>query len=221
MRPIVVCLLLTGLTALAGTAAAQDGITRTWAIAEFGEPLYAEGIEHWPYTAPERAQRGGQVVLGAFGTFDSLNTYILKGQWPDGIGLIDDSLMTGSGDELASLYGLIAETAEYPADRSWVIFHLRPEARYHDGTPITAEDFVFTFETIREHGRPFLQSFYQEVAGVEALDPHTLKFSFHTRDTMKPLIKVASLSPEPRHYWAERDISQTFLEPPLGSGPYR
>ncbi len=215
-------LLTIGLTLLltAAVKAEDHDITRTWALAEFGQPLYQDGIDHWPYANPD-APKGGSIVLGAFGSFDSLNTYVLRGTWAAGIGLTSDSLMVGSSDELASVYGLIAESVEYPADKSWIIFNLRPEARYHDGTPIVAADFEFSFNVIREHGRPFLQSFYEEVASVEVLDDHRLKFRFTTRDTMKPLIKVASLAPEPRHYWAERDISRTFLEPPLSSGPYR
>lgn len=214
---------LCALMSLSGLATAADDqpVTKTWAFAEFGEPLYKDGIEHWPYADPSAAHKGGQVVLGAFGTFDSLNTYILKGQWPNGIDLIYDSLMVGSGDELSSMYGLIAESVEYPEDKSWIIFNLRPEARYHDGTPITAGDFEFAFRVMREHGRPFLKSFYEDVESIEVLDEHRLKFTFKTRDNMKPLIKVAGLSPEPRHYWADKDISQTFLEPQLTSGPYR
>lgn len=205
---------------LSAAHADEQNITRTWAIAEFGEPLYQDGIEHWPYADPD-ALKGGNIVLGAFGSFDSLNTYILRGTWPAGIGLISDSLMVSSGDELATMYGLIAESVEFPDDKSWILFNLRPEARYHDGVPIVAADFEFSFSVIREHGRPFLQSFYEEVERVEVLDDHRLKFHFSTRDNMKPLIKVASLSPEPRHYWETRDISRTFLEPPLTSGPYR
>ena len=86
-------------------------------MAEFGEPLYGPDMRHWPYANPE-APKGGSVVLGAFGSFDSLNTYILRGQWPAGIGFIGDSLMTGSGDELSSAYGLIAESAEYPEEKA-------------------------------------------------------------------------------------------------------
>ena len=218
-------LLLTGSLAAFAQSEGQppasgQNITKTWAIAEFGEPLYDDSMEHWPYANPD-APEGGKIVLGAFGTFDSLNPYILKGQWPSGIGLITDSLMTGSADELSTGYGLIAESVEYPEDKSWIIFNLRPEARYHDGTPITAGDFKFAFNTIREHGRPFLKSFYEDVEGVEVLDDHRLKFTFKTRNNMKPLLKVASLSPEPRHYWQDKDITKTYLEPPLSSGAYK
>ena len=201
---------------------AEQKITRTWAMAEFGEPLYGPDMPHWPYANPD-APKGGSVVLGAFGSFDSLNTYILRGQWPAGIGLISDNLMTGSGDELSSAYGLIAENAEYPEDKSWIVFNLRPEARWHDGQPITADDFKFAFDTIKQYGRPFLQSFYEDVSGIEVLDPHKLKFTFKTRDSMKPLLTVAQSSPLPRHWWNAngRDITKTTLEPLLGSGAYR
>jgi len=198
----------------------EGGITKAWAMTEFGTPLYDSDMAHWPYVDPT-APKGGEVTLGAFGSFDSLNPYILKGDWPQSIGLIADNLMVGSGDELSSAYGLIAESVEYPADKSWIVFNLRPEARFHDGHPITADDFAFTMETIRAHGRPFLKSFYDEVAGWEALDDHRLKFTFTTRENMKPLMNVAGLAPLPRHWWASRDISKTTLEPPLGSGPYR
>ena len=159
---------------------------------------------------------------GRLRRFDSLNTYILRGQWPAGIGVIGDSLMTGSVDELSSAYGLIAESAEYPDDKSWIIFNLRPEARWHDGQPITADDFKFAF-AIKQYGRPFLQSFYEDVSGIEVLDPHKLKFTFKTRNSMKPLLTVAQSSPLPRHWWNAngRDITKTTLEPLLGSGAYR
>ena len=150
------------LTANHQSGSAEE-ITKSWAMAEFGEPLYEDGFDHWPYVNPD-APKGGSVVLSAFGSFDSLNSYILKGEWPRSIGLIGDSLMVGSADELSSVYGLIAETVEYPSDKSWIVFNLRPEAKFSDGTPITASDFEFSFNTIRTHGRPFLKSFYEEVA---------------------------------------------------------
>ncbi len=215
------CPLIAGFVAVASTIAfADDDVTITSAIAEFGDPLYKDGFEHWPYANPDAA-KGGKVVLGAFGSFDSLNTIILKGDWPTSIGLINDTLMVPSADELSVVYGLIAETVEYPADRSWITFNLRPEARYHDGVMITADDFAFRFDTIREIGRPFLKSFYEDVESVEVLSDHRVKFTFKTRDSMKPLLKVAQLSPLPRHFWKDRDISKTTLEPPLGSSGYK
>lgn len=200
-----------------GTASAD--VTKTWSIAEFGEPLYDESMTHWPYVNPD-APAGGSIVLGAFGSFDSLNTYILKGSYPRSIGAVGDSLMIGSADELSSGYGLLAESVEYPDDKSWIIFNMRPEARFDNGSPITAADIEFSFKTIREHGRPFLKSFYDEVVGAEVLDTHRIKFTFTTTDTMKPLMKVAGLSPLSVEYWKDKDISKTFLTPQPASGAY-
>ena len=198
---------------------AQD-VTTTWSMAEFGEPLYDESMTHWPYVNPD-APTGGNIVLGDFGSFDSLNSYILKGEYPRSLGLASDTLMVGSGDELAAAYGLLASTVEYPADKSWIIFNLRPEAHFDNGTPITAADIEFSFKTIREHGRPFLKSFYNEVESVEVLGEHQIKFTFNTIDSMKPLMKVAGLSPLSVEYWKDKDISKTYLTPgPSSSGYY-
>lgn len=194
-------------------------VTKTWAIAEFGEPLYDETMQHWPYANPD-APKGGRIVLSAFGSFDTLNPLILKGEFPSSIGLTFDGLMTPSADELVSSYGLIAESVEYPEDVSWAVFTIRPEARYHDGTPITAGDFVFAFDVIREHGRPFLRSFYEDIERAEAISDRQIKYHFKTRNRMKPLAIIAGSSPLPRHYWAGKDVAKTTLEPPLASGAY-
>lgn len=202
------------------TPAHAQNVIKAWSMAEFGTPLYKQDIEHWPYANPD-APKGGEIVVGAFGSFDSLNTYILKGEWAAGIGRARDSLMAGSGDELASAYGVIAESVEYPDDKSWIIFNLRSNAYYEDGVKISAGDFEFAFDTIRKHGRPFLRSFYADVEGVEVLDELRLKFTMKTRNNMKPLMNVAGISPLPRHHWKTRDISKTTLEPEPASGAYR
>lgn len=198
----------------------DQGIIQSWSMAEFGEPLYDESMLHWPYVNPD-APTGGSIVLGAFGSFDSLNSYILKGETPRSLGLTGDTLMVGSADELSSAYGLLASSVEYPADKSWIIFNMRPEAHFNNGKPITAADIEFSFNTIREHGRPFLKSFYNEVDSVEVLGDHQIKFLFNTTDTMKPLMKVAGLSPLSVEYWKDKDISKTYLTPsPSSSGYY-
>lgn len=205
---------------LSGLSSADDDIVVTWAIAQFGEPLYAGGIEHFPYANPD-APKGGKIVLSSFGSFETFNFYVQKGEWPKTIGLVYDNLMSSSGDEIDGLYGLIAETVEYPSDKSWAIFNLREEAVYHDGMPIVAADFVHTFDVIKEHGRPFVQSFYVDVLSAEALSDRRLKFTFSTRDSMKPITTVAGLSPLPKHYWKDKEITAATLTPPLTSGPYR
>ncbi len=211
---------LAAVLASPGIVQAEEDVVRKTAISEFGEPLYADGIEHLPYANPD-APSGGRTTLSDFGSFDTLNTYVQKGEWPSSIGLVYDQLMTGSGDEIDGMYGLIAESVEYPADKSWAIFNLREQAVYHDGMPIVAEDFVFTFDTIKNHGRPFYRSFFEEVTAAEALSPRRLKFTFSSTDSMKPIMTVAGLSPLPLHYWKGRDVTASTLEPPLTSGPYR
>ena len=197
---------------------AQDTIVKT-AFSQFGEPLYVDA-PYFPYVNPD-APKGGKIVLSDFGSYDTLNYYVQKGEWPDSIGIIYDSLMSKSGEELDAYYGLIAETVEYPEDKSWAIFTLRPEAVYHDGSPILARDFVNSLEAIKEHGRPFMQSFYEEIVSAEALEDRKLKFNFATKDKMKPITIAAGMSPLPVDFWKERDITASTLEPPLTSGPYR
>jgi microcin C transport system substrate-binding protein len=226
-RLLLVALLLPGLL-LPASAREQNAppdvtITKGWAVAEFGEPLYGPDMRHWRYVNPN-APKGGSITLGAFGSFDSLNPIILKGQKVIGLDLITESLMKGSGDEWFSAYGLIAESVEYPRDKSWAIFNLRPEARWHDGQPITAADFVFAWQALSKHGEPFLKFLLEEVAAVQALSPQRLKVHFKTADKIRSLIRVATmLVPQPAHWWTAngRDISKTTLEPPLASGPYR
>lgn len=200
--------------------AAEGDTVKKWAIAEFGEPLYAEGVAHFPY-ANSDAPKGGRIVLSDFGSYDTLNFYVQKGEWPSSIGLVYDDLMTGSSDEIDGLYGLIAESVEYPEDRSWAIFKIRDNAVYHDGKPILAKDFVFALETIKEHGRPFIQSFYEEITRGEALSEREFKVTFATTGSMKPITIAAGLSPLPVHYWEGKDVTASTLVPPLSSGPYK
>ena len=216
----VYCALLYALAVFLPQSVVAEEITKTWAVAEFGEPLYKDGIEHWPYANPD-APKNGSIVLGAFGSFDSLNSYILKDTYPNSISLTSDSLMTGSADELSVVYGLIAETVEFPEDKSWAVFNLRPEAKFSDGAPIRAKDFVFAFDTIRTHGRPFLKSFYEEIESIEAVDDLKLKFTFTTKGSMKPLLAAAGMSPLPSAYWADKDISKTTLDPSPSSSAYK
>ncbi len=197
---------------------AQD-VTTTWSMAEFGEPLYDESMTHWPYVNPD-APTGGNIVLGAFGSFDSLNPYILKGEVVRSISRTIDTLMAGSGDELSSVYGLLAKSVEYPADKSWIIFNLRPEAHFDNGSPITAADIEFSFSTIREHGSPFLKTVYNDVKSAEVLNEHQIKFTFNTTDNMKPLLTVAGLAPLSVEYWKDKDISKTYLTPDPSSSGY-
>src|SRR5690606_10239256 len=134
------------------------GVTTAHALAMHGDPLYGPDFEHFAYVNPD-APKGGTIVLEAGGSFDTFNPYTLKGSPAVGVGLVIETLMTSSGDEAFTEYGLIAETITVPEDRSWVEFSVRPEARWHDGEPITAEDVVFSFNTLMEKGHPFFRAY--------------------------------------------------------------
>ena len=189
-------------------------------LAMHGDLKYDEGFTHFDYANPD-APKGGTVVLSGIGTFDSLNPFILKGQTPSGIGGVFDTLLVSSDDEAFSEYGLIAERVLVPEDRSWVVFELREEARFHDGTPITADDVVFSFETLKEEGHPFYRSYYKNVATVQKEGPHRVRFVFDDGDNRELPLIIGQLPVLSRAYWEPRAFAETTLEPPLGSGPYR
>ncbi len=153
-------------------------------------------------------------------TFNSLNNYILKGDAAQGLELLFDSLMTAAADEPDAVYGLVAESAELAPDGKSVIFHLRPEARFSDGTKLTAEDVAFSFDTLKTKGHPLFRQTLRDVVKAEALDPQTVRYTFDgelVRDL--PLI-VAVLPIFSKAYYTKRPFDETTLEAPLGSGPY-
>ncbi|MDX1594130.1 MAG: extracellular solute-binding protein [Gammaproteobacteria bacterium] len=190
------------------------------ALAMHGSPKYGPGFAHFEYVNPD-APKGGNVRLAAIGSFDSLNPFIIKGEAAAGIGGLYDSLTTASADEPFTRYGLLAESMELAEDRSWIVFTLRPEARWHDGEPITADDVVFTFDLVRREGEPQIRFYYRDIASVEKLDERRVKFTFaSTTNRELPLI-VGEQAILPKHYWEDREFATTSLEPPVGSGPYR
>lgn len=204
-------------------AAAQPHTSRPVngpAMSMYGDLKYPAGFKHFQYVNPE-APKGGDVKLAAFGTFDTLNPFTLKGVPAAGLGEMFDTLMVGSGDEPFSQYGLVAETIETPADRSWVTFTLRPEARFHDGTPMTPEDVVWTFETLRAKGQPFFRSYYAQVTKAEKAGDRKAKFTFGPGDNRELPLILGQLPVLSKAYWSKRDFEKTTLEPPLGSGAYR
>ena len=147
------------------------------AIAMHGAPKYLENFQHFEYVNPQ-APKGGMVVNEAMGTFDSFNSFILKGVPAAGINLIYDSLMVGSSDEAFTNYGLLAQTVVVPEDRSWVTFNLHPEARWHDGKPVTPEDVIWTFETLIKKGHPFYRVYYGDVKNVVKTGDRQVTFNF-------------------------------------------
>ena len=189
-------------------------------IAMHGTPKLAAGFQHFPYVNPS-APKGGRLVLGALGTFDSLNVFSIKGTTPSGLReYVFESLLTRGGDEPFSLYGLIAESIEVPQDRSAITFHLRAEARFSDGTPITPEDVLFSHAVLKDKGWPFHRSYYGKVVSAEKTGPRSIRFTFGTAgDREMPLI-VGLMPILPRHKLDTENFDRTTLEPPLGSGPY-
>ncbi len=193
-------------------------------ISTFGDLRYPADFPHFDYVNPD-APKGGTMSFrgtGASQTFDSLNAFILKGEPAQGLGLLYDSLLVGSADEIDGNYGLVAATLEYPRDRSWVIFDMRPEARFSDGAPITAADVVFTYETLMEQGAPSWRITLQDIATVEALDTHRVKFTFKEGAATRDLPALAGgLAILPKHYYATVEFGESTLVPPVGSGQYQ
>lgn len=209
-----------GLVAFSGRAMAQQGPIRTHALSLLGEPALPADFPHWPWVNPD-APKGGQVTLTALGSFDSLNPFILRGTPAVGLINIYDQLLATSADEASTEYAHLAETIEIPADRMGVSFELREGARWHDGRPITAEDVVFSFETLRAQGRPFFRSYWGDVAEAVAESPRRVTFRFRSNENRELALILGQLYVLPKHFWEGRDFARPLQEAPLGSGSYR
>lgn len=192
------------------------------ALALHGLPKYDAGFTHMAYVKPD-APKGGNINLAQIGTFDNLNPYIIKGLPAAGLGLVYQTLMEKSLDEPLTSYGLLAETITVAEDRSWVSFDLRKGAKWHDGKPVTADDVLWSFNTLIKSGQPFFRSYYSSVKEVSAVDADTVRFNFKTAGNRELPLIIGDLPVLPKHYWTQknRDFSKTTLEPPLGSGPYK
>lgn len=207
------------LSIMAGLAGAETPADHAMTL--YGEPpAYAADFSHFDYVNPQ-APKGGTLRLSGFGSFDSLNGFISRGASADQLSLIYDTLTFHALDEPFTEYGLLAERIERAEDNTWVRFHLRPQARFHDGAPVTAADVVFTFNTLVEQGAPFYRAYYGGVKEVVADSERSVTFHFHNGNNRELPLVLGQLPVLPAHYWADRDFSKTTLEPPLGSGPYR
>ncbi len=189
-------------------------------IAMHGELKYPVAFTNLEYVNPD-APKGGTLSLSKTGSFDSLNHHIIMGTPAEGLAQTSDQLMQRVWDEPFSLYGLVAESIETPADRSWVKYRLRPEARFHDGMAMTAQDVKFSYETYLKHGHPVRRRVYGLVKNVSIIDTHTIRFDFGEGYDPETVMILSLMNVLPKHYWEKRDISKTTLTPPLGSGPYR
>jgi peptide/nickel transport system substrate-binding protein len=185
-----------------------------------GEPAKDSGFAHFPYANPQ-APKGGRLILAKRGSFDSLNPLIVKGVSAEGIReYVYESLLARAYDEPFSLYGLIAESVETPDDRSFVEFALNPAAKFSDGKPITTDDVIFSFELLRDHGRPNHRSYYKKVSKAEKTGDRKVKFTFDgSGDREMPLI-MGLMPVLPRHLIDPETFEKTSFVPPVGSGPY-
>ncbi len=208
---------MAGALLLATPLAAQD--RGSHAIALHGQPKYGPDFQHLDHVDP-KAPKGGEVKMMAFGGFDNLNPFILRGQTAAGSSLVFQTLTTGSGDEAITEYGLLAESIAVADDRSWVSFTLRPQARFSDGTPVTADDVIWSFEMLREKGHPIYRTYYADVTKAEKTAERTIKFSFRGTDNAELPIIMGQLPVLPKHVFDKRDFAATTLEPLIGSGPY-
>ncbi len=190
-------------------------------LAVHGQPKYSADFTHLDYANPD-APKGGTLRLAATGSFDTLNPWVIKGRAAAGTrNFLYETLMKRIWDEPFSMYGLIAESAEMPDDRSSIEFTLRPEARFNDGSPITVDDVIFSWETIRTQGRPNSRATFEQVARVEQTGATTVKFVFKNNDNRElPLLIGGFLPILSKAYWEERDFTETSLDTPVTSGPY-
>ncbi|WP_050604996.1 extracellular solute-binding protein [Ruegeria sp. 6PALISEP08] len=226
LRPWVGILgLCTALIAPQFVQASDEGVTSSHGYSYFGNLDYPADYTHLNYVNPD-APKGGELSLAASGTFDSLNPYSRKGRAGALTTLQYDRLFESSDDSVGQYYGVLAESLEYDEGRNYVIFHLRPEATFWDGTPVTAEDVVYSHRLFIEQGLPsYAQAVGRMVTGAEALDEHSVKFSFNPEVTRRSLIETVGATPVFSKAWFEADESRRLDEPRLevavGSGPYK
>lgn len=214
----------TAIIAIATLMTATAQVTVTTSIALIGKPKYAAGFDHYDYANP-KAPKGGTLRLAAIGTYDNFNRYADRGVaaagtgTPGDVNYIYDSLLDSSLDEISSCYPLIADKIEYPADFSWIIFHINPKARMQDGKKITADDVVFSFNKFATEGVPQIRQYYKGIKA-EALDESRAKFTLVKGDKAMA-IDLGSIKILPKSFWATRKLSDPLTEIPVGSSGYR
>lgn len=193
----------------------------TAGLSLFETPKYKSDFTHFDYTSPE-AVKGGEMRLAAPGTFDSLNPYIITGTAGMGAQFVFPTLMVKSGDEQFTIYPYVAESYDLAPDRSFIIFNIRPQATFHDGSPITPDDIIFSFETLIAKGNPIFKNLFIDVKKVEKIGKTSVKFTFGPKPNRElPLILGTNIPLFSKAYYANHDFSKPTLLPPLGAGPYR
>ena len=207
------------LCSLSLPAYAEEKFGSRFGMAMVGEPKYNADNTHLDYANPE-APKGGDLKQAAIGSFDTLNPYSIKGRAAQGLNLVTDRLMARVWDEPFTMYPLIAERVDVPEDRSSITFHLNPRAKFHDGTPITVDDILFSYETLRAEGRPNQRRIYK-LAIAKKTGERSIQFMFgegYDRETVMIFALMPVLS---KAYWIGKTFDKTTLNAPLGSGPYK
>jgi len=208
---------------LGSLAYGDNHIIKSHGISTFGELKYNSDFQHLDYVNPN-APKGGEVSIWAFGSFDSMHPYTTKGRSGSLSSIFFESLLTGTSDEIGSAYGLVAKSMEYPKDRSWVIFNMRPEAKFSDNTPLTAEDVMFSYKLLQEKGLPSFRAVIEkEIDTVEILGKHKIKFTFKKGIPTRDLpASAGSLPIFSKDYYEKSgaDFEASTLTPGIGSGPY-
>lgn len=211
---------VTALAPLLAFAAPPQDVPTVHGLSMYDTPALPADFAHFPYVNPD-APKGGEMVRASIGSFNSTNPFIIKGTPASGLMLSYDTLMVQNPDEPFSMYGLLAEGIRLDPDRRWMEFDLHPEARFHDGTPVTAADVVFSFRLLRDEGEPFYRAYYADVTSVKALDEHTVRFEFAEKNSRELPLILGQLPVLPEHFWKDREFATPTLDPLLGSGPYR
>ncbi len=224
-RRAAACAAAAGLAfaALAGAARAQDAdVPKVHGVAMHGTPKYGPDFTHLDYVDPD-APKGGDVKRAVVGSFDSLNPYILEGTYAEELeDHFYETLTSGTSDEPFSEYGLLAESIQMPEDRTWVAYTLRAEARWHDGTPVTPDDVVFSFQTLTTKGHPFYKDYYADITEAVKLDDRTVRFNFKPDTTNRELPLICGQIPIfQKAYWEGKTFETPSLDVPVSSGPYK
>jgi len=227
--PSATGLLMTQAAAAQWPSPLAEGEQESHGLSTFGELALPENFKHYAYVNPQ-APKGGRLVMnvtstgavnGTFETFDSFNTFVLRGDGAAGMDSIYDTLMTGQGDEPASMYGLAAQKVRWSADRLTYRFLMRPQARFHDGKRLSAHDAAFSFNLLKAKGHPLYKVILREFVKAKAEGDDVLRVDFAPNRSRDIHLTIAGMPILPRHYWQDRDFEAPTLERPLGSGPYR
>lgn len=205
---------------MAESHAKDQKIYKSHAFTLFGEPKYPADFTHYDWVNPD-APKKGTITSSKLGGFNNFNSWTDKGDSAAGLRGIYERMMVGASDEKATYYGLIAHTMEWPEDRTWIKFYMRPEAKFSDGTPITADDVVFSVDALKTRTSSFYQQAFDEIGRVEKIDDYTVVFHIKEGEINREFpLTAGGIDILPKHWWDDKEFTETWMDIPLGSGPY-